>query len=271
MTSYLKAGDSGTLGREWSVLNGRRDAVARMYGMTEYSEGGKLDFNTALTVLGTDSDAVLDHIAEANLLPDKIFGGDLLDWSASAWSCNSRDDRIFQSSSSNLFTNIDFEKGTYQILDEQTMTEALGMNWSGGKPYDILEITNNKINFYEFIFGGTGDGKQLNVTMHLNELESARWGINNFVLREVNTELASSENEATDYESMLAQSSLKIIKDNMPQWMTKEIMEALKGLDPESSEYKKKFIDLAFKRLDQEGYLEGKEIESAGQEYAKTL
>ena len=274
MYTSLKAGDSGSLGTEWEVQNSRRNQLARKFGFDGSDGSGKLDFDSALILMGVDDDVVLDKMNYSILGLEKTYGGDLLNWTDSAWSNDSYDDRLFQGSKQDLYTNIDFEKGTYSVMDERMMTEALGMDWSGGKPYDVLQMKNNKIDFYDFVFSGTpdrgsSDGSQKNVVFALNELTSARWGINNYTIREVNTNLATGTSEGQDYETMLANDTVSIIMSTIPQWMTKEIQEALKEYKPDSAEYTKKFLELAFKLMDQEGYLQGNEILSAGEEYLK--
>ena len=258
MSSYLSAGDSGRLGTEWSVQNARRNALQRYYGVA--NDGEKLDFDSALIMMGIDDEVVLDKI-EFNVLGfDKKYGGDLLEWSSSAWSDNTPDDRLFQGSGKDLFTNIDFNNGTYKVLDERSMTEDLGMDWSGGKPYDVLEVKNNRINFYDFVFAGTDDGSQKNVVFNLNELTSARWGINKYNIREVNTDLAYQDKIEGDYESSLAHDTLRIIKASIPSWMTASIAKELSKYEEGTDEYNKKFIELAFELMDQEGYMKGNEL-----------
>ena len=262
MSSYLSSGDSGTLGTEWSVQNARRNNLSRLYGTVPDNENGKIDFQSSLVMMGVDDEVVLDKL-EFNVLGfDKRYDGDLLDWNSSAWSSGSIDDRLFQASGHDLFTNIDLENGTFKVMDERTFTEELGFDWDeGGKPYDVLEITSNRINFYDFIFAGFGDGKQDQFVADLEEFSlNPRWGINNYVWREVNPDLAYAP-ESGDYESYLAHDTLRLIQESIPTWMTAKIANELADYEVGSDEYNKKFIELAFELMDQEGYLKGNEIE----------
>lgn len=257
--STIGVGETGTLGQEWQIQNNRRNKVARMYGTD-----GKLDLSSSMSLVGADKDASLDRI-EYGILGDRDAGGTLLDWQASAWSAGNCDDRLFQSGSGELYTNVDLEKGTYKVMDEQTLTEELGMDWSGGKPYDVLEISNNRINFYDFVFCGEEDGDQENLTFQLNELTDARWGLNSYVLREVDTDLLKSavyNDSSSDYQQALARNTLEIMMDSLPAWATDEIKEALDGLVPESDEYYEKFIEYAIQIMDNEGYEQGNTIDS---------
>lgn len=258
--STIGVGESGKLGTEWQIQNGRRNGLARLYGGSD----GNLDLSSSMSLLGTDKDASLDRI-EYSIVGDRDAGGTLLDWSASAWSAGNCDDRLFQSASGDLYTNVDLEKGTYLVMDEQTLTEQLGMDWSGGKPYDVLEISNNRINFYDFVFCGEEDGDQENLSFQLNELTNARWGLNSYVLREVDTDLLKSSvynGIGDNVQQALAYNTLQIMMEALPNWATDEIKEVLDGLDPNSSEYYEKFIEYAIQVMDNEGYEQGNTIDS---------
>ncbi len=256
--SSIGVGETGSLGQEWQVQNRRRNAVAIAYG-----SGSGLDIASSMTLLGTDKDASLDKI-EYGILGERTYQGSLLDWSSSAWSAGKSDDRLFQASNYDLYTNVDFEKGTYKVMDERTLTEALGMDWSGGKPYDVLEIKNNNVNFYDFVFCGEKDGDQENLNFRLNDLTNAHWGVNSYVIREVDTDLlkAAVGGAGKTAQANLAYNTLKIMKESMPAWATDEIKEALVGLKEDSDEYYEKFIEYAIKVMDNEGYTQGNTIES---------
>lgn len=258
MTS-IGSGESGVLGTEWQVQNRRRNALANLYGGSD----GKLDLYSSMTLTGIDRDSSLDTI-ECSIVGKREYEGTLLDWQSSAWSAGKTDDRLFQSSNYDLYTNVDLEKGTYKIMDEQTLTEDLGMDWSGGKPYDVLEIKNNNVNFYDFVFCGEKDGAQNSLAFQLNELTTARWGVNSYEIREVDTDLLKSavNGPGKTNESKLAYNTFQIMKDALPNWATEEIKEQLAGLVEDSDEYYEKFIELAIKTMDNEGYTQGNTIDS---------
>ncbi len=257
MTS-IQSGESGVLGQEWALQNNRRNAVSKLYGTN-----GKTDLESSMSLLGIDKKSALDTI-EYTIVGDRTYDGTLLDWQASAWSAGNCDDRLFQGSNYDLYTNVDLEKGTYLIMDERTLTEELGMDWSGGKPYDVLEIKNNDVNFYDFVFCGEEDGKQDSLDIQLNQLTNARWGVNQYEIREVNTDLlkAAVGGPGDNTESRLAYDTYNIMKDSLPMWATNEIKEALADLEPDSDEYYQKFIEYAIQTMDNEGYTEGNSIAS---------
>lgn len=257
MTS-IRSGETGVLGQEWQIQNGRRNALAKLYGTSS-----TLDLESSMSLTGVDKYSSLDSI-EYSIVGNRTYEGTLLDWQASAWSDGKVDDRLFQGSNYDLYTNVDLEKGTYKVMDERAMTEDLGMDWSGGKPYDVLEIKNNNVNFYDFVFCGEKDGDQENLAFQLNELTNAHWGINNYVIREVDTDLLKSavNGAGNNAQSQLAYSTFQIMKDSLPGWATDEIKEALSELKPDSDEYYEKFIELAIKTMDNEGYTQGNTIDS---------
>lgn len=256
----VSVGQTGSLGNEWAVQNSRRNNIERMYGT-------QVDLYSSLIGTGVNEDKVLDRIELEIEGIDTTDSGRLLSWDKSLWSTKSADDRVFINDKQTLFTNTDFRKGTYKIMDERTYTENLGMDWSGGKPYDVYEVRNNTINFYDFVFAGTADGNQENAVFNLNELTQARWGINKYSIREVDLNKMHAEEDYSDTESRLAHDTLRVILNSIPQWMNENIQNQLSEYEPGSLEYNNKFIELAIELMDQEGYLKGNEIESVANMY----
>lgn len=255
----VSVGQTGSLGREWAIQNSRRNNIERLYGT-------QIDLYSNLILTGVNDDKVIDKIELDIEGLTETDSGDLLNWDNSLWSAGSADDRVFQNDKQNLFTHTDLRKGTYEVMDEQSFTEALGMDWSGGKPYDVFEINNNTINFYDFVFAGTDDGNQENVIFNLNELTEARWGINRYTIREVDIDKMTSEKVVGDSESELAHDTLRIIQESIPQWMNANIQRQLSSYEVGTEEYNNKFIELAIEMMDQEGYTKGNEIDSPAEE-----
>lgn len=256
----VSVGQTGQLGTEWQIQNSRRNSLERVYG-------SQVDLYSNLIMSGVDEEAVLDTIEHEIEGFNETDRGDLLSWNKSLWNSSSPDDRVFLNDKQNLFTHTDLRNGTYLVMDEQSFTEKLGMDWSGGKPYDVYEIRNNTINFYDFVFAGTADGNQENVTFNLNELTQARWGINQYTIREVDINKMTSEENSGDYESSLAHDTLRIIQQSIPQWMNNKIANALSEIEPGTKEYYNKFLEMAIELMDQEGYTKGNEITSPGDEF----
>ncbi len=256
----VSVGQTGTLGSEWAVQNRRRNNLEKFYGT-------QIDYYSNLVMSGVNEDKVLQDIEVEIEGFDNTPGGALLNWEKSLWSEDSLDDRVFQNEGQNLFTNIDLRKGTYEVMDEQRFTEALGMDWSGGKPYDVFDINRNTIDFYDFVFSGTDDGNQENVRFDLNKLSQARWGINHYNIREVDIDKMAGEQDSTDSESVLAHDTLKIIQESLPQWINERIANQLSQYEVGSKEYLDKFIELAIELMDQEGYTKGNKIGSPADEF----
>jgi hypothetical protein len=175
--STIGSGSSGQLGSIWEVQNNRRNSIAALYGGSS-----NVSFSGYLSLTSSNKDMVLDEISTSIQIQSGDYDGQLLDWTASAWTDSSADDVLFQSSGTDFYTNIDFDTGTYSVIDEQTFSESLGMDWSGGKPYDMVNFCNNTVNFYDFVFSGTGDGTQDSVSLGLNELTNVKWGITTYNL-----------------------------------------------------------------------------------------
>lgn len=246
------SGKPSDLGTEYDIQWSRFQARKRVLGAT--------DFKSNLFMNGVDGDVVLQSVEnhiEGNDSNGDGKNGNLLNWDKYLESNDKKNDLLFQSNDNKTYTNVDFNKGTYEKMDEKGFTEKLGMSWENGKPYDVFEINQNKINFYDFVFGGTGDGNQMNTEINLSGFDNARWGLQNYTIREVDT---SYWNKATDYtnsESILSKDSLRVIIQAIPQWMTDQIKTQLSAYKDGSPEYISKFYAAAIKLMDQEGIYNG--------------
>lgn len=242
-------GKTGDLGTEYEVQWSRYKARQRVLGTT--------DFKSNLFMNGIDGDVVLQQI-ENHIEGDDSKGNgkdkDLLNWDSYLESNNKKNDILFQSEDTKTYTNVDFNNNKYEKLDEKGFTEKIGMNWENTKPYDAFEISQNKINFYEFKFSGIGgeDKSQENLVINLNDFDNARWGLQNFVIREVDTSYWGKTVDNTNSESVLSHESLDVIKQAMPQWMTDEIKAQLSQYKEGTVEYNSKFYAAAIKLMDQE-------------------
>lgn len=244
-------GKTGDLGSDFDVQWSRYKIKSRELGYT--------DFKSSLFMGGVDGDAVLqdveDHI-EGNDYNGNGVDGDLLSWDKYLESDNKKNDLLFASKDDKTFTNVNFNTDSYKVMDEKGFTEALDMDWGNGKPYDAYEITQNNINFYDFIFGGTSGG-QTNRTYDLTDCDNARWGLQSFTQRTVDTSYWGKAANPSDQQSVLANDTLRIIKQSMPQWMTNEIKQQLSNYPEGSVDYWNKFYQLAIQLMDQEGYTKG--------------
>lgn len=258
MSSYFTTGTSGTLGQEWQIQNQRRNQLSRYYGMSSNSDNENMDFHSYLAMSGVDENVVLAKI-EFNITgTDKQADGSLLSWDRDAWSATSTDDKLFQSQGHGYYTNVNFDKGTYEILDEQTFSESLGMDWSGGKPYDVLEVVSNTINFHDFVFAGTSDGVQDSISLNLDELTTAKWGINKFNITEVDPSMRYSSGS----EGLKASMSMNLMLSEADRWLTDGMKEQLSQYPKGSSAYNQLLSSFAYHVFDNEQYLSGNEITS---------
>lgn len=246
ISNNTSVGQTGDLGSEYDVQWSRFKTRSRVLGTT--------DFKSNLFLNGVDGDRVLQNI-ENHIEGDDFDGNgqkeDLLSWDRYLQSDDNRNDILFQSKDNKLFTDVNFNIDKYEVMDERSFTEKLGLDWSGGKPYDTFSIDQNKINFYEFVFDGIGDGTQANEVFDLSKFTNSRWGIQSYTLREVDTKYWDSKTDPTNQESLLSKDSLEVIMRTMPQWMTDDIKSQLSKLDPNSTEYWTKFCELAVELMDQ--------------------
>lgn len=252
LSSYVFTGKTGDLGSEYDVQWGRFQARNRVLGTT--------DFKSNLFLNGVDGDVVLQRIEnhiEGNESAGNGDDADLLSWNRYLESNDKKNDVLFQSEDNKLYTNVNFNIDNYEVMNEQSFTEKLGMSWENGKPYDVFEINQNKINFYDFVFGGIGDGKQADATFNLSDCDNARWGLQNYTIREVDTSFWNKKADPTNMESLMSQDSLRVIKQAMPQWMTDEIKAQLSNYKEGTLEYSSKFYALAIKLMDQEKIYNG--------------
>ena len=245
-------GKSGDLGTDYEIQWSRFQKRKRVFGYE--------DFKSNLFMSGTDGDAVLQRIEnhiEGHDSNGNGVEGDLLSWDKYLESNDKKNDILFQAEDNVTFTNVDFNNNHYEVMDEKGFTEKLGMSWENDKPYDVYEIGSNQINFYEFQFAGEGDGNQANVAFDLSGTENARWGLQNFVMREVDTTYWNKAVDTKNKESILSHDSLRIIKSSIPQWMTDQIEQTLSAYKKDSVEYWTKFYAIAIDLMDQTNEYKG--------------
>lgn len=254
-------GKTGTLGDEYDVQSKRIKIMNNALGASG-------DFKSTLALNSVDTAAVLQKIenhVEGNDTSGDGTTGNLLNWNSYLASDDKPNDVLFESSNDKMFTNVNFDQGNYDIMDEKGFTTKLGMDWSNGKPYDVFKVNQNKIDFYDFTFGGTGDGDQANEVFDLSKFDNARWGLQNYTIREVDTSYWSTTPATTtgttsstaDKQKALSLDSLNLIKQAMPQWMTDQISNELSQYKEGSTEYLTKFYQEAVKLMDQEGVYNG--------------
>lgn len=248
----MNIGKTGDLGTEYDVQWTRFQTRHKVTGTNE--------FKSNLFLNGIDGDVVLQRI-ENHIEGDESKGNglnnDLLSWDKYLVSNDKQNDVLFQSADNKTYTNVNFNNDSYEKMDEKGFTEKLGMNWDNGKPYDVFEINQNKINFYDFIFGGIGDKKQMNTEINLSGFDNARWGLQNYTIREVDTSYWNQKTDYTNSENLLSKESLRVIIQSMPQWMTDKIKTELSAYKEGSTEYLTKFYAAAIKLMDQEGIYNG--------------
>ncbi len=252
LSSNQYVGKTGDLGTEYDVQWSRFKTRQRVLGFK--------DFKSNLFLSGVDGNVVLQKI-ENHIEGDEAKGNgvdaDLLDWDKYLESNDKKNDILFQGKDNKTFTNVDFNNDSYAVMNERGFSEKIGMSWKNGKPYDAFEINQNKINFFEFQFGGLGDGNQLNEVINLEGFDNARWGLQNYVIREVDTSYWNKASDPTNQENQLSLDSLRIIKQSMPQWMTDQIKAELSKYKEGTTEYWSKFYAKAIKLMDQEGIYKG--------------
>lgn len=245
MTSISSAyvGQFGSdLGTTYDVQMSRYKQKSRILGYT--------DFKSNLFMSGVDGDGVLQDIE--NTIEGGGNGdgenGNLLSWDHYLKANGQSNNFIFGSPDSHLFTNINFNAGEFDVMNEESFSNLLGMDWSEGKPYDIFSMGQNMINFYEFQFGGVDDGKQANLPF---DMESA-WGKGTYIEREVDTSYWYKGIDYSDPESIKSYTSLQEMINAMDQWITDDDKAVLDVFEPGTTEYYQALYRIIIDHMDQQ-------------------
>lgn len=236
------------LGTTYDVQVGRFQGRRQQLGYT--------DFKSNLFLSGTDGDVVLqdlENVIEGNANSGDGVQGNLLSWDSYVESNSQSNNLIFGSNESNLFTNINFNNEEFSVMNEETFSSMLGMNWEGGKPYDVYDMGQNTIDFYEFKFTGFDDEDgQTIINANLSDFVNSSWGYESYINREVNTSYWDKDVDTSNPESIKAYMSLSEMIKTMNQWITDSDKEVLSQLDQGTSDYYKTLYALMVKHMDQD-------------------
>ncbi len=256
--SGVQSGQSGYgLGTEYDVQYKRYSKLNNFY--SQY--GPSLSFKGTLTQMGVDTEVFLQAVEnkiEGDVNKGNGVTGDLLDWDDSIKSNDDSDDLLFKSENGNLYTEVDFTNNYYEVMDEKTFAKKLGF-----EAYDVMSFENNSIKFYEFNFGGIGDGNQLNDNIDLSECNKTKWGSSMTLnSREVDTKYWSTTasndpTNATTDEAKKSLEALRIMINTIPSWITADIKKQLSAYTEGTPAYNAAFFKLAIKLFDQTGEYKG--------------
>jgi len=241
----VNIGSTGSLGSEWSVQKGRQNALSGLYGQ-------QLSYIETIKAQGADLDAELDDIGielqfDANGSIDENL--DLFNEIDSVANIDNKDDMMYQSNDGKFYTEVNFETGTYQISSEKQFAASMGIVYDNedSKPYDYIKLRNIGVQFTDLVFAGSGDGVKDKISLTLSQVEDVKWG----------RQTTFNIEEAYD-------SDVNIIKDSLPQYIINQIENELSACEKGTDDYNKKFLEIATKLLDQEGYKSGKEVAAPG-------
>lgn len=162
---------------------------------------------------------------------------------------NDQNNYLFQGEDGNLY-NLNFTEGTYSEISVNDFAEENGLIEDGDKFYDVVDFGQNKAEFTDYAFQGTGDGK-------LDKAEVAigggTWGSIKWVRQEVDQTLwGSGESSGNSVISNLAFSNIIKHKD---QWLNATDEEELEKAESEE-EYWEMIAEKAVEAMDETGKAE---------------
>lgn len=236
------------LGREFDVQKERQLINNALYG--------ELDYYSSLVMSGVNYDAVLqkheNYIESGGKSETNGNGvnGDLLNWNRSIMGNEDYDSRLFQSQNGNLFTDIDFDKGTYKLMDRDGLAESCGVM---GGAYDSMFIDMKGIHFLDFLFSGLADGKQDSVKFDLTQENKLKYNAD-YEFRELNTNYWFTTPDSSNAENAKAWNSLDIIMSTQSQWLSVDDYHKLEAAIG-TPDFNKLYADIVKKSLDQENKL----------------
>ena len=232
----VNIGSTGSLGSEWALKDNRRAGLSSLYGQ-------EIAFTEAVAAFGIDVDKELDTIAtelqfSSNDLDSEF---DLLDFNDRAYSKNAC---VFQSQDGKAYTNLDLKEGTYSIDSEQQFASSLGIDYekNSDKPFDYIKLENNEIKVTDLVFAGMGDGNADKLHVDLSRLNNLKWDKVSFNVQETDS------------------NDVGCIKESVPDYILRQIESRLGNLEEGTEEYNKRFLEVAAKIMDQEGYTKGNEL-----------
>ena len=249
--STTNVGKTGTLGSEYDVQYNRYKQLKAGLGFS--------DFKSSLFMTGVDGNVVLqrieNNVESGNQTTGNGTDGDLLSWNSYLKNNKNSEELLFQSKDGKLFTDIDFSKDNYKILDRNGFAKSMGID-----AYDTFTINQNNVTAYEFTFDGLGDGTQANIVQNINEVQ---WGALTSVYREVDTsywstsELAKGSVSITSTQDALSNDSLQVMLSTSSTWLTEDMKTTLSKYTKGSTDYYNQLLKFAIKTFDQVGNYNG--------------
>ena len=239
----VNVGSTGSLGAEWAVKDARRNKLASMYGQD-------VSFVEAVDAFGIDLNEQVDAIvADINFAQqdDLDLQFDKLEYDEYVFS---KDNLTIQSKDGKVYTNLDFKGGTYDVASEKQFAASVGIEYKNDKdkPYDYIKFGNNTIQFTDLVFAGAGDGKNDRISLDLSKVQDIKWNNVFMNIQEVNV----NENDVNS------------IIDTVPEYILEQIKAELADYKEGTPEYNEKFLEVAGKLMDQEDYMNKKEISAPG-------
>jgi len=237
MVNVSSTGMSGSLGTEWAIKDERRNKMAALLGED-------VSFLGSAVLAGIDADKQVDAIvSEISLSEDMDLQFEKLEYNGYV---ESGDDVTIQNKNGKLYTNLDFENGTYNVATEKQFAASVGIEYKNedDKPFDFIKFNNNTVQFTDLVFAGAGDGKNDKISLNIAKVNDIKWDNVYMNIQEVNV----SEND------------VQSIIDTVPDFVLEQIKAELTNYKEGTPEYNEKFLEVAGKLMDQEDYMNKKEI-----------
>lgn len=156
------------------------------------------------------------------------------------------EDMLFQGNDGMLY-NLDFTSGTVSSKSTIDFAQEHGLINEEGKFYDVVVFGQNKAEFIDYKFGGTGDGKLDTVKVNISD---PKWAGIKYVNQE--TDYKAWTSSGGDLYSSTAREAFSNILEHASQWMSATDYEELAKCDT-YEERMEKFRELAVKAMDETG------------------
>lgn len=243
----IQQGFNPNLGTTYDIQSARWNQRQQVFG--------DIDFKSNLFMSGTDGDAVLQRIEntiEGNSWYGNGIAGDTLSWDRYITDSDNPNDVLFQSANGGKYTNIHFDQGWYNQMNEKQFaysTGAFGSDLSA-KPYDIVIFGQDEAQFMEYKYSGFADG-QTRTVIPFSSFDNTRWDKNvSYVQQEYNP-FAVDYNPYSTGEHAIANYSYNQMLTHSSQWMTYSDEIQLSQYDQGSSEWHNLMQNILITKFDQ--------------------
>ena len=213
-SSGVTVGQTGNLGREYDIQYRRYQKNQSVFG--------EASFYGNLVTMGLNEEKVLNKFEN-----DMGYSNGSLSWGRSVASNEDKNNILFKDNTGN-FVDVNFDNNCYRVQSERNVAESFGLDWSNGKPYDIMTVDQGGISFYEFTSTGLGDGVQNGYGFQRQNINNIKWGLTSFYHQEVDYRYLLADYN-TD-EGLKGQWIRQVLLQNANQYMNNDEIATLSSM-----------------------------------------